>query len=312
MQEFLMNNTVSCNLMSLTGYRTLVILNALMESPKSNEEINECLFNDQYIQEKFSNDTLRLYINSLRKVGCEIIGANKSNNKKYELISHPFTYEIPKSQFKAVLKLYKSIYDKIDIKDVLAIENFFEKIISMTNNNNQKEDFKRVSVLRGINKGILNDLLIHCKNKNQIVFIYNSPRSGEKQIEIVADKLSFKSGKLYLYGDNLTHKQYSYFLADRILEICNIKLIKNKENFKPVKVIYEICNNIQDYIPAPFEKVLEQSDTKLVIEADSENEFSLMQRILYMADECKVIEPQEFKDKLLTKLRKMEESYENI
>lgn len=312
MQEFLMNNTVSCNLMSLTGYRTLVILNALMESPKSNEEINECLFNDQYIQEKFSNDTLRLYINSLRKVGCEIIGANKSNNKKYELISHPFTYEIPKSQFKAVSKLYKSIYDKIDIKDILAIENLFEKISSRTNNQNPNEDFKSISVLKGVDKTILGDLLLRCKNKNQIVVRYNSPRSGEKQIEIIADKLSFKSGKLYLYGESLTHKQYSYFLVDRILEICNIKLIKNKENFQPVKVIYEIYNHNNEYIPASFEKILEQSDTKLVIEADSENEFSLMQRILYMADDCKVLQPQDFKDKLITKLRKMEEDYENI
>ncbi len=109
MQAFLTNNTVNCNLMSLTGYRTLVILTALIESPKSNDEINECLFNNQYIKEKFSSDTLRIYINSLRAIGCEITRANKSNNQKYKLTSHPFSYDIPKSQLKALSKVYKTV-----------------------------------------------------------------------------------------------------------------------------------------------------------------------------------------------------------
>ncbi len=46
MQEFLTNNTVSYNLMSLTGYRTLVIFRALLESPKTIDEINDCLMKD--------------------------------------------------------------------------------------------------------------------------------------------------------------------------------------------------------------------------------------------------------------------------
>lgn len=310
MQEFLTNNTVSCNLMSLTGYRTLVILGALMQSPKSNEEINEILSNDQYIQEKFSNDTLRLYLNSLREVGCEITRANKSNNNKYELVSHPFVYEIPKSQLKAISKLYKNIYDKIDIKEVIAIENFFEKLANSTTNQDTKNALKSISMIKGINKNILNDLLLHCKNKNQIVFLYNSPRSGEKQIEIVADKVSFKSGKLYLWGNNLTYKQYSYFALDRILKICSIKLLKNLEELQTVKVIYEVYN--KDYEPLPSEKIIEETNEKLLIETDSDNEFNLMQRLLHQANECKVMHPQDFKDKLLAKLKTMEEIYENI
>lgn len=308
MQEFLTNNTVSCNLMSLTGYRTLVILAALMQSPMTNDEINTCLLNDQYIQEKFSNDTLRLYINSLRVAGFEIIGANKTNNKKYKLVAHPFTYEIPKSQLKAITKLYKSIYDKIDIKEVIAIESFFEKLANLSKNVELKDSLKSISMLKCINKTILNDLLLHCKNKNQIVFLYNSPRSGEKQIEIIADKVAFKSGKLYLWGNNLTYKQYSYFAIERILEICSIKLLKDKENFPTMKVIYEVYN--KDFEPLASEKIIKKTNEKSVIETDANNEFSLMQRLLYLADGCKILQPQEFKEKLTTKLKLMEKSYE--
>lgn len=311
MQEFLTNNTVNCNLMSLTGYRTLVILEALMESQKSNDEINNCLLNDQYIKERFSSDTLRIYINSLRAVGCEIIGANKSNNKKYKLVSHPFIYDIPKSQLNALSKLYRNIYDKIDVKDVIAMENFFEKISELVENESTKDFLKNLSILKGIDKNILNNLIIYCKNKNQITFLYNSPKSGEKEFEIIADKLAFKSEKLYLWGNNLIHKEYSYFALDRILKVCSIKIFKDNEDFPSTKVIYELYNNNEDYILKPDEKIVEKTDNKLVIEADSKNEFSIMQRILYMGGDCKVIRPKTFKTKLLDKLKSMEESYED-
>lgn len=313
MQEFLANNTVNCNLMSLTGYRTLVILNALIESPKTNDEINNYLLNNQYIKEKFSNDTLRLYINSLREIGCDIIAANKSNDKKYELISHPFAYDITKPQLKALSKLYKSTYDKIDIIEVVAIENFFKKIITFLKNDSTIETIKDMSLIRHVNRDILNELLIRCKNKNQITFLYNSPKSNGKEIEIIADKLAFKSDKLYLWGTNLTHREYSYFAVDRILKIYSIKLLKDSDDFtSSIKVIYEYTNYGNDYIPKADEKIIKKTDDKLTIEVISKNEFSLMQRILEMGNNCKVLEPQEFKIKLIDKLKTMRENYETV
>lgn len=316
MQEFLTNNTVNCNLMSLTGYRTLVILRALMESPKTNDEINDYLYNDQYIKEKFSSDTLRIYINSLRSIGCEITSANKSNNKKYVLVSHPFDYDIPKAQIKALSKVYKNCYDKIEVDELISVENFFKKLSNSVKNENTKDLLNNISMLKGVNKDILNDLLVYCKNKNQITILYNSPQSGKKEIEIIADKLSFRANKLserlYLWGNNLTHKEYSYFAVDRILKICSIKISKSKEDFSPTKVIYELYNHNDDYIPSSNEKVIKKTENKLTIEVTSKNEFNLMQKFLYMADDCKIIEPEIFREKLLEKLKTMEKSYENI
>lgn len=311
MQEFLTNNTVNCNLMSLTGYRTLVLLRLLMDSPKSNDEINACFLNNQYIKETFSIDTLRIYVNSLREIGCKITRADKSNNLKYELLSHPFEYDVTSSQLHALSKLYKNIYDKIDIKEVIELESFFKKLSALVTNEKTKEYLKNLSMLKNIDESILKDLVTHCKNKNQIVFLYNSPKSGEKEIEIIADKLSFKSEKLYLWGDNLTHKEHSYFRAERILKIFSIKLQKDKEEFLPTKVIYELKNHA-DYIPQNDEKIIEKIDDKITIEVDSKNEFNIMQRILYMAEDCKIIYPEEFKTKILHKLKMMKECYENI
>ena len=310
MQAFLTNNVVNWNLMSLTGYRTLIILRELMESPKSNDEINECLLNNQYIQEKFSSDTLRIYLNSLRAVGCEITRADKLNSKKYKLISHPFVYDIPKTQLKAIAKLYKSAYEQVDVPRIVAFESFLTTLSCLVENEETRDFLQNMSKLKRIDREILKDLIKYCNNKTRITFLYNSPKSGKKEIEFICDKLAFESEKLYLWGTNLTHREYSYFSVSRILKISSIKLIKEPQELPQIKVIYELSN--KNYLPEEDENILEKTDNKLIIEINSKNEFSVMQRILYMGSDCRVLEPKSFKKDLLDKLKIMKESYENI
>jgi len=311
MQEFLKSNLVNCNLMSLTGYRTLILLTFLMESPRSNEEINACFLNNQYIREKFSVDTIRIYINSLRAIGCEITRANKANNWKYELKSHPFSYDVPKSQLSAISKLYKSFYEKIEVIDVIKLEGVFRKLSSLVQNENTKVFLNNLSLLKNIDESVLKDLIVHCKNKNQIVILYDSPKSGKKEIEIIADKLLFKVEKLYFWGDNLSLGQHSYFRVEKILEIPSIRIKKNEEKFPLTRVVYELFNH-SDYIPLADEKILEVTDEKLTVEINAKNDFSIMQKILYYAEDCKVIYPLDFKNRLLEKLKLMKENYDCV
>lgn len=311
MQEFLTHNTVSCNLMSLTGYRTLVIFQALLESPKSNDEINQYLLNNQYIKEIFSSDTLRIYINSLRAIGCKITKANKTTNNKYILTSHPFMYDIPKSQLKALARIYKNIYDKIDINDILIIEDFVKKLLSYIDNEETKNILISGSILKNIKREILAELLQHCKKRNHIVFLYNSPRSGEKKIELIASKLSFNSGKLYLWGDNLTHEQESYFSLDRILKIISVKIGSKNEDIPKYKFIYELHNYKDSHTLDQDERIIKKENDKLTIEITSGNYFDVMQKILSLGANCKVIAPENFKNDFINKLKNMEKIYED-
>ncbi|HPT40996.1 MAG TPA: WYL domain-containing protein [Candidatus Gastranaerophilaceae bacterium] len=312
MQEFLTNNTVNCNLMSLTGYRTLVILGLLMDSPKSPDEINQHFFKNQYIKETFSNDMLRIYINSLREAGCEITRASKTTNNKYVLVSHPFDFDLPEIQLSAIQKLYKSIYEKIEVKQAVEIENLFKKIEMLIKTTKTKEFLANCSIFKNTDKYLIEDLLLHCKNKNQIVIIYKSPRKIEKEIEIIADKLSFKSDKLYLWGHSLTHGEYSYFKVENILKILTIKLKKEKINNKVTRIIYEVYNPAtNNYIIEQNEKIIEKNDKKLVIEKLCENKFETIQKLLYLAKDCKIISPQEIKNEVKNILKSMEKTYKN-
>lgn len=310
MQEFLANNTVSWNLMSLTGYRTLVILDALVKSPKNIDEINDYLFHNQYVKEKFSPDTIRLYVNSLRTIGCVITKATKLNNYKFTLISHPFSYDIPKSQLAALSKLYKNCYEKLDVEDLIRLESLFMSLCEHVSNENTKVALANISALKKINKKLLCELTTHCKKKNQIVFLYNSPQSGKKEIEIIADKIKLKSGKLYLYGENLTHREYSYCLVNRIIEISNIKLRKTDEKLREEKVKFEVYD--PNYSLDDNEVLISKTSEKVVVEALIKNEFFFIQKILACANNCKILEPEGFREKVINKLRLMERQYEDI
>jgi predicted DNA-binding transcriptional regulator YafY len=296
--------------MSLTGYRTLVILDLLMESPKSVEDINDYFMNNQYIKEKFSNDTIRIYINSLRAVGCKITRANKSNENKYELLSHPFDFEISKNQLDSLLKLYKNIYEKVDVKELVRCKNLFEKIYPLIKDQKTRSAIQNMSALKNIDCNILNELIHHCNSKNQIIFLYKSPKSGEQYINLIADKLSFKSEKLYIWGHCLKYNEYSYFRLDRIIQISTLKLKREEKEVPKIKVVYELYNETKNnYTEQENETILATTDDSIVVEEASKNKFELLQKILYMGPDCKIIYPDCLKRELLELLNRMEESY---
>ena len=82
-------------------------------------------------------------------------------------------------------------------------EHFFEKIGAYVKNEEFVADIKKISMLKDINLELLEDLVDCCDKKEQIVITYNSPNSGEKEIELIADKIETSNGKIYLYGFGL-------------------------------------------------------------------------------------------------------------
>jgi predicted DNA-binding transcriptional regulator YafY len=278
-----------------------------MESPKTKEEINNYFQSDPYIKETFSNDTLRIYINSLRKIGCEITRASKTTQNRYVLCSHPFQISPTKAQLSALVKLYKNIYEALEISQVIEIEELFNTLAQNINDEKLKKYLLNSTMLKGINKKVLKDLISHCKNNNQIEFLHNSPRSGPKAIDIIADKLEFKSAKLYLWGYSLTHKEYSFYRLDRIEKILNIKLKPTSTEEKTYKITYQcpVCKYSED----TQDKIIEKNEEFLIVETTSKNKFNLIQKFLYNSRHYKVISPESFKHELIKKLKLMKENY---
>lgn len=309
MKEFMKSQKVTYNLMSFTGFKALLVFSMLLEGPKSFEEIQECLENHPYLNEKVSKDTIRVYINSLKRIGCEI-NRTRGDDKvsRYFITAHPFELKITEEQQNSIMKIYKNLVKNMDIQDLLYMDNFFEKIGSYIKNEDFVFSLRKISPIKDIDKKLLSDLLDCCEKKQQIVIRYNSPNSGEKNIEIVADKIDISNNKVYLYGFGFEYQEYGLFLVSRIKYISEIKfaktIIDNKNN---IKVVYEITYD--NFKPNDNEKILKQDGNFYIVEADTNNSFLLKQRLLSFGPACKIIKPDEFKEEFIQILKDMKAGY---
>lgn len=311
MKEFIKNQKVTYNLMSFTGYKALLLFSLLTEGPKSYEEICEYFFNHPYLREKISIDTLRVYINSLRRIGCEVKRFRGDDKiSRYVITAHPFELKLSDEQIQSVIKIYKSIVKNMDVKELLSMERFFEKIGSYIKNDDFIADIRKISMLRDIDKKLLEDLLDCCDRKEQIVIQYNSPNSGEKSIELIADKIDSSNGKIYLYGTGFEYMQYGSFLVSRIKKINEIKIEKTiPENLKEFRITYTLECSPDKLNPADNEKIIEKHNNYAVIEMKTSNDFLAKQKLLEYGPICKVLEPESFKHDFIKLLKDMKAGY---
>ncbi len=312
MKEFIKNKTVTYNLMSFTGFKSLVVFALLLEAPRSYDEINQYFKQHEFIKEAVSVDTLRVYLTSLKMVGCEIVRTRKAEGGKYKLISHPFKLKITEEQIKSLVKVYKTVAKNIELHELIILEKFLRKIASIINNPDLTEAIDKMSLCNGINLDLAGELIRHCKNKEQITILYNSPKSGDKEIEIITDKVDFSNNKLYLYGTGLEYNQYGYFPITRIKSVLSVQMFKQDlSNLKTITVGYELRINPNEVKLTDEEKLIDIKNGKLLIESTSSNPFIIKQRVLSLGAGCKVLYPENFRNEIIDTLRKMREEYIN-
>jgi len=310
MKEFIKNNKITYNLMSFTAFKTLLIFSMLLESPKSYQDIIDYFETHDFLNEKVSVDTVRVYINSLRRAGCVITKTKRAEGSKFVLVSHPFEMTVSPEQIKTISKVYKTIAKTSDIADMILLEKFLRKISDNVKNGDLKELLYKISVFSGIDLKLLEELFRCCRNKLQIVLNYNSPRAGATDLELICEKLGFENGKLYLYGTSIDFNQAVYFQVARIIGINEIKLHKSSHlNIKELTVKYKIKTELGGIQLKDFEKITGQNADSIIVEAVSSNKFMLKQRILSFGSACTLLEPDDFRQEIIDTLKKMRAEY---
>lgn len=310
MKQFLKDNTVTYNLMAFTGFKSILIFTALLEGPKSYDELKELLQNHPYLNETVSVDTLRIYLNSLKEFGCNIVKTKENDVIKFYIDKHPFSLKFNENQVKSLIKVYKAISKSIEVDDLMSLQQFFNKVSDYIDNEDLKVKLRNISPLNNIDKKMLNDLMRYSANNNEIVVYYNSSASGRKNITILADRLYINNNKLYLSGYNSEHNSYSSFLVSKIIKIVGVN-IENKTLEAPVVTVgYQyIGTSGEIFEPVAGEKVLKTEGNKNLVEISSRNKFDIMQRILSLSPKCTVLYPEDFKKDIVQTLKKMKEAY---
>jgi len=302
---------------SVTAFRIISILNMLLNNSCNDEEINSQLKRDIDNARDLSKDTICIYLNTLRVLGCDITRPAKNNNYKYILKSHPFKLSLEKDEIETLVEIRKYISTLCDWKAAIEVDKLFSNLLDYfsTDTKNFFISAKKTSLKREINSENffheIKQLENYCKQNKVITLLYNSPESGEKNITIMLDKITMENGAFYLWGYNEELESTMYLRVDRIVDIKSVNL--HKKNIKPKSILvkYKLkgccplsCGILEN------ESIIEKtSDNELIIEAVVTNKFNFFQKILSYGDKCTILQPAEIKKELISKLKNMQLLY---
>lgn len=301
---------------SLTAYRVLAILMMLKEAPHTEVEINEKFKNDQELPRGLSKDSIWLYINTLKAIGCDITRPSKKNDYKYTLLDHPFKLNLTDAEFKSLLAARKYVSNLSDWE----ISCNFEKFLSTLSEFLPEEDkqiliktckSKQREIDYTLKKDLIKEIEYYCSNNTPVLLEYDSPSGHKAFIKLLSDTIKYENDALYLWGYNYELEDYQYLRIDRIE---SVKALKN-ENIPEIKPPLEVKFKLYgihsvSYNPEDDEEIIHRDENSIIVKAKIKNKFKLVQKMLSFGRDCEVIEPKELQQELLRNLKLMLKVYE--
>ncbi len=306
---------------SVTALRIISILDMLLKEPLSDSEINQKLQENIKDSRALSKDTICIYINTLRAIGCEILRPTKNNEYKYILKSNPFKLNFSQEEINSLIEVRKYISTLGNWKLAVEMDDLFCQLHKQMNQESKKlfTFLKKADLCREIDiKNFSQDIDLiekYCNENQNIMILYNSPNSGEKEIVIKAEKLTLENGSFYIWGYSYDINETTYLRLDRIKAIKLINLKENNKalNNKALEVKYKLAKNSTFlFVPSGYEIILEENDKEFFIQAQVSNKFKFIQGILSYGSSCTIISPESIKMEIIYKLKKMTEAYQDI
>lgn len=297
------------NKISLTGLRALLFIGLLVDKPCSLKEIKQTLIDYKILNEKSSDDILRIDLNTIKKMGCELTRPCASNGYKYVLTKHPFNLKISKEEVSALKRIYNKAKEKANLQTFFAYDNLFKKLANCVSEENIKEQLLGISVLKYYDMEELKELIIDCQHKKTLEFLYKKTTSKkEEKREVVAQKIEIKNDKLYLYGFDVEKQESRVFNIRRIISVLSRKIKKGDFEIQLTKIKFILNNTDSDELE-DNEKIVEVLDEGFLVEAEYYNDFIAIQRILSFGANCILLEPYGLKDKIIEKIKEMRKNY---
>ena len=294
---------------SLTGVRAIVILALLNKKPCTFEEIKEFLISSNIVTREYSIDTIRIDLNTLKYIGCDISKATKTTGNRYILRSHPFQLVLEDDEVASLAKIYKKIYKNLSIDRLIEYDTLFNKISEIVKDDNLKEYLKGISILKGHDIDLVKELSVEASKQSKITILYAPDRTREVNYDITVEKLGFRSDKLYLYCYNHTMKKRTFFNVSKVKKIVAKYLMGENNDIEDTLIEFRLFN-AKKYDLEENEEIISTDENSTIIKGSYYTPFIAMQRMLYFGSDCIIISPENMKDELITKLRSMRGLYD--
>ena len=295
---------------SLTGARALTLLGLLAEKPYSLDEIKEKFVDYNIMSDSNSNDIIRIDINTLKKMGCEISRAGMTTNYKFKLMKNPFNLNMSIEEVAIIKRAYNKIKNSLNTEELIQYYELFNKIAEQLLDNDAKKDLLNISVINDSNVEKIKKFTEDCKYVKTLTILYKAPLEKEKtKKNIIALRFIYQNEKFYLYGYDIDLKKSITLNYSRIKEVLSETINDQNMISESVSVTFKLINfGIQGL--NENENII-KGDFKngYIIEGKYHNKFIALQRILSFGSDCEVIEPSDFKEKIIESLKKIREVY---
>lgn len=294
-----------------SAYKSLILFKLLSEAPCTKSDIKAVLKNIPFINPKISDSTLRVYINSLKSVGFVIdkrLTGKKWREYEYYISQTPFKPVLSKNMINKLIDLYNICTYNMSFDKLLRIDLFYRRLAEYLGNENFLLRYEENSKLNKFNNKLLKDLNECCLNNDVVTVMYKSPHSGVKPISIVAYEIILRNYKLYLRGFGKEYNEEAIFLIDRINNIVKIEPYDGSDVAKALPdMIYELYDF--DEPVDDDETVIETTEQYRKIKRIVKNKLLTFQRILQFGSSCKIIEPEIYRNEMISILKSIKEVY---
>ncbi len=295
---------------SITGYRALLILKALMQAPCSLNELIEILKTNSVTNKAVSKDTIRITLNTLKSAGCKFSRPNKTNGFKYSLEYHPFCLTLSNEEIFAFTQLRNIVCENLNWQSIIKINNLYEKIIQLTENSEQIETINNTKVLCNVNENILQELSNPKLAGKKLKIKYLSSQNGLETLDIIPFKFVYENKKMYLWCYIFKYSSNTLLKIENIKEILSVSISQEHFESDSFDVIYQVRNiSKKDFELKDYEEFIEKTPDYVTIKANVTNEFWFIQRILQLGTNFKIISPTFFKEKLINKIKLIQQRY---
>ena len=294
---------------SLTGVRAIVILAMLSIKPCTFEELKDFLIQSNIVSREYSIDTIRIDLNTLKYIGCEISKATKRTNNSYILLSNPFQLSVSEEEAQILSKIYKGIYKNLSIDRLLEYDDLFEKISNMISDRNIKEYLRGISILKGLDKDLIKELLVDSRKHTRLTISYLAGNTKESKYDITVEKLGFRSDKLYIYCYNHSIGKRTFLNFSRLKKVL-VRQLRSDDIDANDTVIKFSLKNYKDYSLEDSEEIVSTSSDTATVRGAYYTDFIALQRMLSFGPDCVILSPEGMKETLVEKLRSMREQYD--
>lgn len=297
---------------SITGYRTLLLLKLLSKQNYSLEELTAILKADKVTRKSVSKDTIRLTMNTLKQVGCVFRRPTKTNNFKYALVKHPFHWNISEEEMNHLILLRDRFCNSVTPEEVVKINQVYEKLISLSDNDEFMQKIFNSKPLNDLNINIWKELSSSKIKGKKINITYLSPKYGQESLDVIPQRVSYENSKVYLWCYMYKYDKISILNVERILKINSVSIEQGSKMGVFYEVEYKLTgNSVFSFKPENYEEILEQTSDYIIVKAKVSNEFWFMQRLLFFGSDFKIISPDIFKEKLIHKIKQIRKWYEH-